>query len=221
MKVLKGIAWGLLGFFSLIIFLAIIGAIVGTPEDELAPPEPTIVEVTATPRLPTATLVPTSVPEPTRTPYVPTSSPVPTPVSGCTGFVISGGEFATLTKSAFEQRLRKAGCSEVQIANSLSSFDQDKARQARWVEQWDHWANVDAFMASMKEINADRVIDKDESARICFLLDQWKAQMKEARDYVVDYRKADSETVEKNPGLQNLQAEAERAMAVLTKIECK
>ena len=178
MKALKGIAWGLLGVVSVIVFLAIIGAITGTPDDE---------EQT---------------------------------VSGCSGFVIPGGEFATLTKSAFEQRLREAGCSDEQIANSLATFDQDKARQARWTEQWDHWANVDAFTASVNEINADRVVDADELLRICFVLDQWKAQMTEARDYVVDYRKADAVTVEKNPGLQNLQAEAERALALLTEIQC-
>ena len=76
-------------------------------------------------------------------------------------------------------------------------------------------------MASMKEISADRVIDKDESARICFLLDQWSTQMEEARDYVVNFRNVDPDTVEKNPGLGNLQTEAERGLALLTEVECK
>ena len=71
------------------------------------------------------------------------------------------------------------------------------------------------------EINADRVIDADESARICFLLDQWKTQMSGARDYVADYRQTDPATVEKNPGLQRLQAEAERALVLLNEIECQ
>ncbi len=208
------------------ILLGIIASLCESPEAESPPSTYT---PTSTPMA-----IPTQVPTPAKaiqtadkaTP-IPTSTPVPTliptatPVSGCTGLVISGSEFATMTKSEFEQRLRKEGCSEQQISNMLTTFDDDKQRQARWVEQWDHWANVDAFAASMKEINADRVIDKDESARICFLLDQWTTQMEEARHYVVNYRKVEPDTVEKNSGLGNLQTEAERGLALLHEIECK
>ena len=177
----------------------------------------------------TPTTIPAPIPTPTPTPTtmstatpaaVPTATPTTVPAAGCTGLVISNREFATMTRDALEQRLREAGCSDAQIANSLSSFDGDRAQQDRWAEQYDHWANVDAFGASMRSINADRVIDKEESVRICFVLDQWMAQMESARDYVVAYREVEPGTVEKNPGLQNLKAEAERAIALLSEIEC-
>ena len=143
-----------------------------------------------------------------------------TPVSDCTGLVI-GSEFATMNKSEFEQRLRKEGCSEKQIENSLSSFDESKVRGARWVEQWDHWANVDAFVGSMEAISADRVVDKDESTRICFLLPQWESQLTAARDYVENYREVEPDMVKENPGLSNLQTEAERGLALLAEAECE
>ena len=173
-----------------------------------------IVTLTAIPA-PTPTTMPTATPA-----AVPTATLTAVPAAGCTGLVISGREFATMTRDALEQRLREAGCSDAQIANSLSSFDGDRAKQDRWVEQYDHWANVDAFGASMRSINADRVIDKEESVRICFLFNQWIAQMESARNYVLTYREVEPETVEKNLGLQNLQAEAERAIALLSEIEC-
>ena len=184
-----------------------------TPEPTPAS-EPTPVKAKAIQTVGEATPIPTSTPIPTR---IPTA----TPVSGCPGLIISGSEFAAMTKSEFEQKLRREGCSQQQISNMLTTYDDDKERQARWVEQWDHWANVDAFAASMKEINADRVIDKDESARICFLLDQWTTQMEEARDYVVNYRKVEPDTVEKNSGLGNLQTEAERGLALLAEVKCE
>ena len=65
------------------------------------------------------------------------------------------------------------------------------------------------------------MIDKDESARICFLLDQWTIQMEEARDYVVNYRKVEPDTVEKNSGLGKLQTEAERGLALLAEVKCE
>ena len=85
------------------------------------------------------------------------------------------------------------------VVGSLSPADQERAE--RWKEQYTHWENVDAFNASMKDISADRVIDKNESARICFVLPQWKAQLRAAQDYVADYRKVEPTIVSKNPGL--------------------
>ena len=54
-----------------------------------------------------------------------------------------------------------------------------------------------------------------------FVLDQWIAQMTDARDYVQEFRVVDPETVEKNPGLGNLQYEAERALELLDQVECE
>ena len=126
-----------------------------------------------------------------------------------------------MSKEAFEQQLREAGCTEQQISNSLASFDQNQAKQPRWKEQFDHWANVDAFNANMQGISADRVIDNEESTRICFLLSQWESQLSSARDYVVNYRRVEPSTVENNPGLGNLQTEAERGLELLAEIECE
>ena len=94
-------------------------------------------------------------------------------------------------------------------------------RRQRWDEQWGHWKNVDAFKDSMNAINEDRIIDKEESRHICFALEQWTAQMTSARDYVQDYRKDEAALVEKNPGLGNLEQEANHALELLSKVECE
>ena len=96
-----------------------------------------------------------------------------------------------------------------------------EAQLARWREQYDHWANVDALKASMVEVNADRIVDAAESRHICFALAQWTSQMRAARDYVGAFREADPETVEFNPSLGNLESEAERALGLLGKVECQ
>ena len=96
---------------------------------------------------------------------------------------------------------------------------EDEARWARWKENFDHWDNVNAFMVSVNEISADRVIDANELARICFVMPQWKSQLTAARDYVENYREVEPDTVEKNPNLGNLQREAERALTLLGETE--
>ena len=105
------------------------------------------------------------------------------------------------------------------ILSGTSPDNQDA--QIRWQEQWEHWKNIDAFTESTKSISADRIIDKEESKRICFALDQWTGQMTDAIAYVQDYREVDPQTVEKNPGLVNLEHEANRALELLNQIECE
>ena len=90
-----------------------------------------------------------------------------------------------------------------------------EAEQARWMEQQVHHANVFAFLDTMASINEDRVIDQTELDQICFLRAQWEAQLTAARDYVQQYRRDDPETVEKNPGLGDLQERAERGLEVI------
>ena len=72
----------------------------------------------------------------------------------------------------------------------------------------------------MASISADRIIDIEEYMHICFVLEQWTTQMTDARDYVQDYRRDEPETVEKNPGLGHLEQEAERALALVSEVEC-
>ena len=91
----------------------------------------------------------------------------------------------------------------------------------RWQEQFDHWANIDAFQASIQNIMDDQIIDEEESKRVCFVLAQWMNQMNAARDYVQDYRRDDPGTVQKNPGLGNLEREAERALDTLSVVKCE
>lgn len=99
--------------------------------------------------------------------------------------------------------------------------EDNEARLERWKERLEHWANVDAFQASMGDISTDRVVSQEESRHICFTKEQWTLQMEEARDYVLDYRQDAPDFVAKNPELGNLEQEAERALDLLSQIECE
>ena len=107
----------------------------------------------------------------------------------------------------------------VENALGIEDTPADDARLERWKEQYIHHENVNAFIASTKGISGDRVIDKDESARICFLLPQWKSQLKSARDYVAEYRRVEPDTVRKN-GLDRLETRAEDGLALLAEVKC-
>ena len=104
------------------------------------------------------------------------------------------------------------------LGRALSREDANKAE--RWQEQWHHWENVNAFKTSMGSIAVDRIIDNEESKHICFALDQWITQMADAQDYVKDYRRDAPELTLKS-GLGNLEKEAERALEILSEVECE
>ena len=110
---------------------------------------------------------------------------------------------------------------EVQRKLGLLPPPEEIDKAERWKEQWEHRKNINAFQASTASISEDRIIDKTESQHVCFALDQWTTQMTDARDYVQEFREIDPETVEKNPGLGNVQHEAERALELLNQVECE
>ena len=110
---------------------------------------------------------------------------------------------------------------EAILGTAPALSEQEQEALNLWQEQWEHWENVDAFQGNTTSISEDRIIDKEESQRICSALDQWTAQMTDAITYVQDYRKVDPQTVEKNPGLGNLESEASRALELLNQIECE
>ena len=93
--------------------------------------------------------------------------------------------------------------------------EEDLASQARWKEQFHHYDNLNAFTDSLLEINSDRVIDEDELDRICFLLEQWGSQLNAAAEYMAEYREADPDVIKANPGLQNLEDQANEGLAFL------
>ena len=110
---------------------------------------------------------------------------------------------------------------EAILGTAPALSEQEQEALNLWQEQWEHWENVDAFQENTTSISEDRIIDKEESQRICLALDQWTAQMTDAITYVQDYRKVDPQTVEKNPGLGNLEHEANRALELLNQVECE
>ena len=126
-------------------------------------------------------------------------------------------------QNAFGSYILPAGAFEELESTFRPEHRADRiVRRQRWDEQWEHWANIDAFQASAASISADRIIDKEESQHICFALDQWTAQMTAARDYVQNYREAEPDIVERrNSGLSNLEDEANRALELLNKVECE
>ena len=107
----------------------------------------------------------------------------------------------------------------VKDALDIRVSSDDEARLERWKKNFDHWDNVNAFAAIINEVSADGTTDMNERTLICSLSPQWKSQLISARDYVEDYREVEPDTVEKNPNLENLQIEAERALTLLVGIE--
>ena len=122
--------------------------------------------------------------------------------------------------SALTHRVSLEMYEEIKVMLGIEDNPEDEARIARWKEQWDHWPNIDAFKANVEAFTADRVIDREELDRICFVMPQWEKQLRAARDYVVNYRQVEPDTAEENPGLGNLEAEAERGLALLANTEC-
>ena len=133
--------------------------------------------------------------------------------------VISGSEYADMTPSELGARLRAGGSSEYAIKVALAEFERNKAKQGRWVEQQEHWKNVDAFSAGVAEINADRVIDRAEHQDMCFKVAQWRDQLEAAREYVQEYREVEPGTVTRTPGLQRLESQVEQGLAVVRELE--
>ena len=100
----------------------------------------------------------------------------------------------------------------------------DRERLNRWKKTFTHYDTIEAFQQFIDDINADRIISKEEFAHICFALDQWKAQHQAALDHVTEYRRVGPETVTENSGLiEGLEREAQRALNLLDQleVECK
>ena len=91
----------------------------------------------------------------------------------------------------------------------------------RWEKREYHWANVEAFNQRVQSISADRVIDQEEAADICFLVDTWEAQLTEAIVYVRDFRSVEPEFVnEPLNGLLALEEQAIKGLTLLEEVEC-
>ena len=88
-----------------------------------------------------------------------------------------------------------------------------------WREAQDHWEFIDAFRASMFEVNADRVIDLQESKDLCYKAPQWREQMTAVREYVSEYREVEPETVAETPRIHLLETEADKAMEIVEELE--
>ena len=126
---------------------------------------------------------------------------------------------ASLTGCQNERRDETIGNEEAAASTEESAGigPQDKAR---WQAQWAHWEKVDAFRAYMKDMMADTVIDEQEGQDLCFTHEQWETHMRAIAAYMVEYREVEPRLVELNGTLQNLEAEAARALELLAQVEC-
>ena len=59
---------------------------------------------------------------------------------------------------------------EAILGTAPALSEQEQEALNLWQEQWEHWKNVDAFQENTPSISEDRIIDKEESQRICFAL---------------------------------------------------
>ena len=99
--------------------------------------------------------------------------------------------------------------------------DEVSEQTKRWEERNYHWDNVMAFEQWVQNISADRVIDQEEEADICYLLEQWETLLTEAVLYIRDYREHEPEFVDEPlNGLLPLEERAIVGLTLLEEVEC-
>ena len=99
--------------------------------------------------------------------------------------------------------------------------DEAAEQSKRWEERLYHLDNINAFDQWVQGISADRVIDQEEGADICYLRSQWEAQLTEAVLYIHAYREADPEFVaEPRNGLLSIEERAIKGLTLLEEVEC-
>lgn len=151
-----------------------------------------------------------------------TSLPTPEPTSVPTR-VLYGNEFSQMTKAEYEWYLRnESGLGPQGIQNALANFAFNQGQARRWIERETHWQSVDDFAANVARINADGVLTAEEFIQECFTYSQWERKLKAAREYVIEFRAFDRETVETNH-LDDLQLMASIHLELVneTKAACR
>ncbi len=122
---------------------------------------------------------------------------------------LSPQEYAQMTKAEYEAYLRnESGLTEEGIEGSLANFEFNQGQIRRWHEREKHWSSVDAFLANVDRINADGVMTLEEVVQECTTYAHWESRLTAARDYVIEFRQFDPETVKTN-NLDDLQDRAE------------
>ena len=128
-----------------------------------------------------------------------------------------------MTKAEYEWYLRnESGLTEQGIEGSLANFEFNQGQLRRWHERETHWTSVDDFNAYVNRAMADGVMSLDEFTDACITHPQWESKLQAARDYVIEFRQFDRETVELN-NLSDLQDHAESGLQTLaeTKTLCR
>ncbi len=163
----------------------------------------------------------------------PEESATATPVPDCDPVAISrkhiesvDSPYQNITERAeAEQWWRDKGCSEETIARVLVHFEKNVEKMLKWratkKELDSHWANIDALYEYINRVNADRVIDRRESEQICFLEDQWTAQLNAAIEFVQSLRREAPELLKNYPPIEILEREATKYLDVfIGAIDC-
>ena len=195
---MKWMKW-VFGGLAVLLVISVAAVVSGGSDDEEA--AETVIRATpVVPASPTPTVAVPPNPTPT---VVPTSMPTPTP---------------------WGIGLLPASKSELATKAAIHGVPADQLERARrWQAQWDHWANIDAFNASMVAISEDRVIDLAESMDLCFKAPQWWDQLTTAREYGAAYQEAEPTLVAQYASLYTLESEAERGLTVVEALlaECR
>lgn len=128
---------------------------------------------------------------------------------------LSPQEYSRMTRDEYEWYLRnESGLNERQIQGSLDNFEFNQGQLRRWYERETHWGSVDTFNAYVNRTLADGVTSLDEFTDACLTHPQWVGKLEAARDYVIEFRQFDPETVELN-NLSDLQEHAENGLQTL------
>ncbi len=90
-----------------------------------------------------------------------------------------------------------------------------------WIQQWEYWEHVDWIAKELGGFLADGQIVGIEAGAICANKSSWTDQLIEAKDYVREYRKFDSETVAETPSLTNLEMTSVQLLDLLAEAPCE
>ena len=144
------------------------------------------------------------------------------------GWIMPTG-WAYMTEPEYESWLREempqttTGCElpEHQIQKALAGFYEDQVRQRRWerhFEMIDVMANI---RADYRQIAADEFISPAELLYICNAVVDWRLELDSVIAFLVEYREAEPEFVEKDPSIGTLESETQKLLMWVGDVEVR
>ena len=90
----------------------------------------------------------------------------------------------------------------------LSSYEQ--LQRMRWQWHFDKITILADIRATLRDINEDGRADHEELTKWCWKTGIWSGDLSAIKEYMLEYRRLEPQTVLANPTLQELESEADR-----------